>query len=237
MTLDSVSAMAASAAPAVAPVPALAPAPAPEPSPDDDSFQWTTGKIFLSLALFLAAGLAEIGGGWLVWQTLREHKGWWMAVLGAGVLFLYGVLPTFQPLDNFGRVRQSVLENTPQPICQLLPASTFLVLCCTCCGLDIKFDWMKVGALVQVQIYAVYGGFFILLSYLWGWAVDKDRPDVGEAESCFLCLRPHSRHASSRHNLHSRRSAAPCASSLQCSHEITIKSRAGLSACFKRGGA
>jgi drug/metabolite transporter superfamily protein YnfA len=31
-----------------------------------------------------------------------------------------------------------------------------------------------------VQLYAVYGGFFILLSYLWGWAVDGDRPDVGD---------------------------------------------------------
>ncbi len=29
------------------------------------------------------------------------------------------------------------------------------------------------------RIYAVYGGFFIVLSYLWGWAVDKDRPDLG----------------------------------------------------------
>lgn len=30
------------------------------------------------------------------------------------------------------------------------------------------------------RIYAVYGGFFILLSYLWGWAVDKQRPDTGD---------------------------------------------------------
>ena len=36
----------------------------------------------------------------------------------------------------------------------------------------------RVSALVQ--LYAVYGGFFILLSYLWGWAVDGDRPDVGD---------------------------------------------------------
>lgn len=31
-------------------------------------------EIVRSLALFLAAGLAEIGGGWLVWQWLREGK-------------------------------------------------------------------------------------------------------------------------------------------------------------------
>jgi len=26
----------------------------------------------------------------------------------------------------------------------------------------------------------VYGGFFILLSFAWGWAVDKERPDTGK---------------------------------------------------------
>jgi small multidrug resistance family-3 protein len=27
------------------------------------------------------------------------------------------------------------------------------------------------------RVYAVYGGFFIVLSLLWGWALDGDRPD------------------------------------------------------------
>lgn len=31
-----------------------------------------------------------------------------------------------------------------------------------------------------MQVYAVYGGFFIILSYLWGWAVDGTRPDTGD---------------------------------------------------------
>ena len=26
----------------------------------------------------------------------------------------------------------------------------------------------------------MYGGFFILLSFAWGWAVDKERPDTGK---------------------------------------------------------
>ena len=30
------------------------------------------------------------------------------------------------------------------------------------------------------QVYAIYGAFFILLSYLWGWAVDGVRPDTGD---------------------------------------------------------
>jgi len=30
------------------------------------------------------------------------------------------------------------------------------------------------------RIYAVYGGFFIVLSFLFGWALDGDRPDIGD---------------------------------------------------------
>ncbi|WP_329284410.1 YnfA family protein [Streptomyces sp. NBC_00691] len=57
-----------------------------------------------SLALFVVAALFEIGGAWLVWQGIREHRGWvW---IGAGViaLGLYGVVATLQSADDFGRV-------------------------------------------------------------------------------------------------------------------------------------
>ncbi|MDT3396213.1 YnfA family protein [Streptomyces sp. B1866] len=57
-----------------------------------------------SVALFALAALFEIGGAWLVWQGIREHKGWiW---IGAGVvaLGLYGAVATFQTDDDFGRI-------------------------------------------------------------------------------------------------------------------------------------
>jgi len=60
-------------------------------------------EIAKSLFYFLTAGLFEIGGGYLVWLWLREGKSFWVAVLGAVVLVLYGVVPTFQPA-HFGRV-------------------------------------------------------------------------------------------------------------------------------------
>ncbi len=56
-----------------------------------------------SLALFLAAGLCEIAGGWLVWQSLREGRGAWWGVAGGVLLVVYGILPTLQP-SHFGRV-------------------------------------------------------------------------------------------------------------------------------------
>jgi small multidrug resistance family-3 protein len=59
--------------------------------------------IALSLVYFLAAGLCEIGGGYLVWLWLREGKTPWLAVLGGVVLVLYGIIPTLQP-THFGRV-------------------------------------------------------------------------------------------------------------------------------------
>ncbi len=80
--------------------------------------------------LFGLAGLCEIGGGYLVWLWLRDHRSAWLGALGGLILFLYGVLPTLQPQEaSFARV------------------------------------------------YATYGGFFIVLSLVWGWAVDDVRPD------------------------------------------------------------
>ena len=50
-----------------------------------------------SLLYFVLAGLFEIGGGYLVWQWLREHRPWWVGALGFVGLGLYGVIPPFQP--------------------------------------------------------------------------------------------------------------------------------------------
>ena len=56
-----------------------------------------------SIALFGLAGLCEIGGGYLVWLSLREGRHWSYALIGAVILIAYGVIPTFQPA-HFGRV-------------------------------------------------------------------------------------------------------------------------------------
>ncbi|HEY3546099.1 MAG TPA: YnfA family protein [Propionicimonas sp.] len=57
-----------------------------------------------SLALFVVAAIAEIGGAWLVWQSVREHRG--IAWAGAGIvaLGLYGFVATLQPDAHFGRI-------------------------------------------------------------------------------------------------------------------------------------
>jgi drug/metabolite transporter superfamily protein YnfA len=102
------------------------------PEDNDDSFSWTPATVVQAIALFCVAGVAEIGGGWLVWKAIRDKKPWWWALIGSAVLVVYGFLPTLQPTDSFGR------------------------------------------------IYAVYGGFFIVLSFLAGWGLDGDQPDLGD---------------------------------------------------------
>lgn len=60
-------------------------------------------RVAQSLGLFLLAGLCEIGGGYLVWQWWRNGAAWSAGLVGGVILFLYGVVPTYQPA-HFGRV-------------------------------------------------------------------------------------------------------------------------------------
>jgi small multidrug resistance family-3 protein len=60
-------------------------------------------KIAITLLFFFIAGLCEIGGGYLVWLWLRDGMSWVLGAIGGFVLFLYGVVPTFQP-SHFHRI-------------------------------------------------------------------------------------------------------------------------------------
>lgn len=57
-----------------------------------------------TIALFVVAAIAEIGGAWLIWQGAREDRG--VAWIGAGIAALgaYGFVATLQEDDNFGRI-------------------------------------------------------------------------------------------------------------------------------------
>lgn len=124
---------------------------------DYDHVEWSPKTITLSVFVFLASGVCEIVGGWLIWMAVRgytvpsssttsektattAYKPWWWAVLGGLVLILYGFIPTFQPYNSFGR------------------------------------------------IYAAYGGFFIVLAFMFGWLLDGDKPDIGDGVGCIISL-------------------------------------------------
>lgn len=96
-------------------------------------------QITSSVMLFVLAGLAEIGGGYLMWLWWRAGGAWPVGIAGALALVLYGIIPTYQPA-HFGRV------------------------------------------------YSAYGGMFVVLSVLWGWAVDRVTPDRYDVSGAFICL-------------------------------------------------
>lgn len=61
-------------------------------------------SVLRSLLLFAVAALAEIGGAWLVWQGIRQHRG--ATWVGAGIVALgaYGFVATIQEEPHFGRL-------------------------------------------------------------------------------------------------------------------------------------
>jgi len=95
--------------------------------------------IFSTIGLFLFASLLEIGGGYLVWKWLRDHKRRIFGLVGALILFSYGIIMTLQPA-NFGKV------------------------------------------------YATYGGIFVASSIIWGYWIDKKKPDKFEIIGSIVVL-------------------------------------------------
>src|SRR6478735_4802805 len=61
-------------------------------------------SVVRTIVLFIVAAIAEIGGAWLIWQGVREHRG--LAFIGAGIAALaaYGFVATLQADGNFGRI-------------------------------------------------------------------------------------------------------------------------------------
>jgi len=60
--------------------------------------------VLRTIVLFAVAAVAEIGGAWLIWQGVREHRG--IAFIGAGIAALaaYGFVATLQEDADFGRI-------------------------------------------------------------------------------------------------------------------------------------
>ena len=96
-------------------------------------------EVVSTLGIFFLAAMLEIGGGYLVWKWLRNHKGKILGVVGATVLFTYGIVMTLQP-ENFGKV------------------------------------------------YATYGGIFVVTSIIWGYWIDKKKPDRFEIVGAIVVL-------------------------------------------------
>lgn len=57
-----------------------------------------------TFALFVASAFAELLGGWLVWQGIKEHRGLVWVGLGVAASGVYPLAATLQKEPDFGRV-------------------------------------------------------------------------------------------------------------------------------------
>lgn len=136
------------------------------------AFDWDTIAVLQSIAIFVLAGFAEIMGGWLIWVSVK------------------GMRVEEVPTTSSDGVNNATADDEPN---SSTPTSQYIIL---------KKPWYYavIGALSLVaygfipclqpsaasdgfaRIYAAYGGFFIVLSYLLGWALEGEsaKPDVGD---------------------------------------------------------
>lgn len=60
--------------------------------------------VLRTFLLFTLSAFAELLGGWLVWQGIREHRGWVWVGVGIAASGVYPLAATLQSEPNFGRV-------------------------------------------------------------------------------------------------------------------------------------
>ena len=65
-----------------------------------------------SIGLFVAVGLCEIAGGYLVWLWFREDRSFVLRAAGGLVLFLYGVLPPSGPRTSDGSMPPTAASSS-----------------------------------------------------------------------------------------------------------------------------
>jgi len=97
------------------------------------------GRTFFTIGLYLIVGICEIGGGWFIWQSMRDGKPFYYCVIGSIMLIMYGFLACFQILEF-------------------------------------------------ATAYATYGGFFIVMSLLWGWMFEKQVPQIQDVIGSVICI-------------------------------------------------
>ena len=112
--------------------------------------------------LFFAAGLAEIGGGWLVWKAVREGAPRWWAACGGLVLAAYGFIPCLQPIDDFGRLYAAYGADAESPVSR--------------------------GYVRSVLVDGRAGGIFIGMSFAWARVVDGMALDKGDVIGSAVAL-------------------------------------------------
>ncbi|KAL7462377.1 hypothetical protein ACHAXS_002755 [Conticribra weissflogii] len=158
---------------------------------NNSSFQWTTSAVVQSIVIFILAGFAEIVGGWLVWAAVRGIRadGSGNVTQGNGGTHNI-VMNDTTPVNALGNdVNHSETSSeysiVKKPWYFALLGSMTLVAYgfIPCLQPSSASDGFA-------RIYAAYGGFFIIMSFLLGWALEGEsaKPDVGDVVGGVICL-------------------------------------------------
>lgn len=141
---------------------------------------WNAGSVAASVALFVLAGVFEVGGGWLVWKACREVR-----------IIRRGTARASTPIHLFRFFPGARLEKLASPTSLAArprrsppPPSQGKPWWWALCGSAALVAYGFVPCLQPLtdfgRLYAVYGGFFIALSYAWGAAFDGFALDAGD---------------------------------------------------------
>jgi small multidrug resistance family-3 protein len=74
-------------------------------------------RLLIIGGLFVLAGLCEIGGGYLVWGWMREHKPFMWALLGGESSPPMGLWPRYSPSPSSGGCTQLTAASSSRWRC------------------------------------------------------------------------------------------------------------------------
>lgn len=139
-------------------------------SKEEGEFQWTPLAIVQSIAIFCLAGIAEIFGGYLVWAAVKGLR----------------VEKTESEANiNNNTSANEAVDGTSSSGYDIVKKPWWFALIGSVVLVAYGFiPCLQPSAATDgfARIYAAYGGFFIVMSFLIGWALEgpSAKPDVGD---------------------------------------------------------
>eukprot|EP00985_Skeletonema_marinoi_P013323 scaffold6578_cov141-Skeletonema_marinoi.AAC.21 len=136
---------------------------------EEGEFQWTPLAIVQSIAIFCLAGIAEIFGGYLVWAAIKGLR----------------VEKTESEANVNNTSANGAVDGTSSSGYDIVKKPWWFALIGSVVLVAYGFiPCLQPSAATDgfARIYAAYGGFFIVMSFLIGWALEgpSAKPDVGD---------------------------------------------------------
>lgn len=153
------------------------------------SFGWEGSKLAASLAIFLLSGMLVIVGGWLVWRAMLGGEGESSEEALTRIEIRGNAPLTSTPASpSSWRGFPTPSRASPSRLCLLVPGIAFLVVYGFVPTLQTLVAPIGGNNAAFGRVFAVYGGFFIVLSYSWGWLADGTRPDGGDVVGASVAI-------------------------------------------------